>query len=288
MKNKLIPLCITLVVGIILAGSVLIPVINDATDHTYELSNKFTGSGYYHLADSSPVTFVYDDGTYAINDVTVTPFNANYTTITSDGMTVRWSGGAPTIFSESSNTSVAAFELTANNGTITGTYASSSEPTTPVEVELTYTYLFYQDPNGEYIMTGGIGAPSEVYLLDKSEVYCNGYNPDLGTGSDRWFEFKGNIADGFTFKYGTTEITDVVVNAEKIDGYDDAYALTSFEIEIDEDTTITINRFVAPLTVVATKEHNAAADSLLNVIPVLVIVSLVAMAAGAMILKRDD
>ena len=76
MNNKLIPLVLTLVVGIILAGSVLMPVLNDVT----KTEQTFVNNGVFNYGIFTPedtYTLVYNntnlDGKITVNGTAVTP-----------------------------------------------------------------------------------------------------------------------------------------------------------------------------------------------------------------------
>lgn len=288
--KRIVALVVGASVMVLMFSAILVPIIGDATDHTTTLKNVTnTTDRVYEIGNDVPVTFTYADGVYSINGVSYTPFNANYSTITSDGMVLRISGGAYTLFADGASAAMASFNLTANNGSITGTYYTTTEPDTEKTADWAYTYLFYQDSNGKYVMTGAPNAPATVYLLGDTEVYCTGYNTSLGGGTTRWFEFKGSINDGFTFSYGTTTLTDVTVNAVELDGYEETvYAVTNFQIPINDELTVTISRYVAPAEIEVTATSDPAVDALLSAIPIIAMIGIVLAVVGVAIVGRND
>lgn len=283
----LIGIVMTVVVGIILVGSLLAPVISGVTDHSKTFSNVDESlAGVWTLADDTPVTFEYDSTNkiYTVNDVQIQPFSANYSTVTSDGMVIRWSGGNPSVFvpSESKGYSGGDFSITASNGTITATLPDSGEPT---EVTTTYTYLYYQSADGDYVMTNGT---NPIYLMGDSEIHCTGYNTSLGSGAARWFFATGNIDDGFSLTYGTTTVTDYTLNATELSGYEeDVYEVTSIVFHISESLDVTVNRLVAPGEITVTKESDQSIDNLYLVIPLLIIVGLLLVVVRFFTGKND-
>lgn len=288
MKNIFV-MIITLTVGVILAGALLAPVIDDATNHTEILHNDVgqPTDRPYTFADDSPVTFGYDADGYYVNGEHFSQLGANYATITSDGIVLRQGsgGGSLAAYVPSLDKSyVPPYSFTANNGTITGTVIVNDEETT---ITASYTYLYYQDADGDYVMTGANS--SNFYLLKDTEYYCSGYNTSLGSGTARWFFMSGSIEDGFTFKYGANTVTDYTVNATQLEQYEEeVYEVTSIVFHVSESLDITVNRGIAPAEIVVTKIHDNGLDDIFSVIPIVAILVLVVAAMSYLMAFRRD
>lgn len=303
-SKNLLTLAITLTVGIILAGSLLMPVISDAT--TTEKS--FQNNGYYNLtyseADDLTLTWDYTKpNVVTVNDTDITlsigTFPGPVNIACGDDWFLRWTGTDVQFFS-TNNASVTAavanstsISLTASNGSATITNTAP----TPVSQTVSYTFMYVVDPAGLYVMKNSADA---AYLKGDSEIYAIGRSST--TGIVIKLKITGNIKDGFTAEEvgssgANATVGTPVATYTEVEGYKDLYSLTKIEVPIDFEITgtpasftPTYTYFIVPASVTAElSQHLAPGEiAILNALPVLIIAALVVMAAGAIFLKRDD
>lgn len=287
MKNNIIAILVTLTISVILAGSLLVPVINDMTDHSVKYTNAPAGESY--IFAEGDVTFAWDGTSFAINDVETTPLNKNYTTVTSDNFLIRSTDNGFDIALVGTPTwtayAMTEFSITASNGAVTGTYSTSSN--TDVPISTTYETLYYQDTNGDYVMTSG---STNFFLKGDTEILVDGFNTSIGgSGGGRFFKVTGSIDEGFTMTTGSgNTYTDYTLNATKISGVDNAYNVTSIVFTNVNNVDVTLNRLIVPMTIETTEVGTEQFDSLITVIPVMVIVMLLMGAVGALALRGRD
>jgi len=283
-KMNALTLIITLVVGVILTGALLAPVIDDATDHTVVYTNSASGESYIFANET--VTFSWDGAEYLVNNEPTTPLSNSYATITSDLVSVRWATAGPSImfFDTGVAYQTTTFKLTAANGSLTGTYSTTTD--SDVAVNVSYETLYYQDATGSFVMTSGT---SPIYLHGNTEIIVNGFNTNIGgSGGGRFFLVSGTLDDGLALVAGGTTYTDYTVNATKISNVDDVYAVTSIVFENVNGVDVTLNRFIVPATITTTEIGFDGSDALLKAIPIMVIVALLMAAVGAIALRRAD
>ena len=311
MKANILTLAITLTIGIILAGSLLMPVINDATETERTITNL---GDYYVLENPDEATITYADSVLTINDevipvptssngygVSVISIGNGVLRYTPNGQLIKWGSITPY-----SSAPITAANITISHGSLSGTvtYSGSSSPAS-ISATISGDYYVLQESKLDEIMTL---SSSKTYVLGDTIVSCNGVtnvdnNAVYGTCV---FDVVGSINDGFTVKaYNRNAGTDITENLgidnitpvyTKIDGYKDLYLLekVTFTTTTDADTpvTTTLNYqyFVAPTEFKAelAQHLDDGEIAILKALPVLIIAALVVMAAGALYLKRDD
>lgn len=295
MNNKLIPIVLTLVVGIILAGSVLMPVLNDATKTT----DEFTNDGFYRMKEiSNGDTWMKVSGgawTYNTDD-SISYTNGAFNMTLGDDWCVRANGTARGTFvsgGAQDATVVSADDVI----TISGTGISSSGTTTISGYGACST--------GDYILT----EPSTpVYVNSETQIYATG-TTEISTSGSALFHIEGNIKDGVTITayslytttaYDSIETSNVVINYAPVSGYVDLYELTSITFDVTATKTIegtsteftasaTYNSYVVDYKVTAElSEHMTPGQiALLGAIPVMVIIALL-MAAVGVVARRNE
>lgn len=309
--KNLLTLAITLTVGIILAGSLLMPVISDATETERTITNI---GDYYVLENPSEVTITFADDVLTINgEIIPAPSSANGYGVsvisigngvlryTPNGQLIKWGSITPY-----SSVPITEATITISNGALSGTVTYSGS-TTPASISATLgdDYYVLQKTKQNDILTL---STSKTYVLEDTIVSCNGVtnvdsNAVYGTCV---FDVVGSIKDGFTVKaYNRNAGTEITSNLgidnitpvyTKVDGYKDLYLLekVTFTTTTDAETPVTANLqyqyFVAPSEINAELANHLSPGqiAIMNALPVLVIVALVVMAAGSLYLKRDD
>ena len=293
MKTNILTLAITLTVGIILAGSLLMPVISEAT----ETEKTFNNEGYYYMTDlgEDSITYVFDGSKWTINDVVVDIDITELTTIVAaENVIIRANG----YFRGTTTINASALNLTVTADSITGT-ATVSGNTQTINLSLDVYYCAVTEPTG-YVLSK---YNTPTYLHKDSDILADGQSAYTPSAS-AVFRIEGNINDGFTVIPALTSITvtDVECNYTVIDEYIDLYRVDSITFKSvynsgtpsdPSDDVVrdqTYSSYVVPASVTSemTNHLNSGEIAILNALPVLIIAALVLMAAGAIILKRED
>lgn len=310
MNTKLITIALTLVVGIILAGSVLMPVLNSAT----EKERTFTNQGYFTydaVNENTDLTIDFDPATPGVitigeKTVTMPEENGNWTICGSENFTVRYVKTA-------SSTNLQCY---GSNGYIAG---DPSATTTVLHVDVDATEMTFErntsttktysmGTHGFVINTDGNGAlmlkyaNEKAYVLGDSEVYLCGTTFVTGSGTNDFvgvFGY-GSLDDGLTMNafYGTgggqntISFGDVTATYEAVNGFNDLYQVDKFEFPLTQNSatvTATYSYFVVPTEVTAERTAHLTDGqiALMGAIPVLVIVALLVVAVGV-VARRND
>lgn len=304
MKTNLMSLAIVLTVGVILTGSLLVPVLDDAT----ETERTMTNTGYYRMSEigTEDTTIVWDHTTpdkLTVNDEVVdlskVPKNKITTIVITDATVVRY---APItndtliqVYSSAGYYGAGAtagtdMTITIEEGTLT---ADNGSGTT---VSKTITNGYYASNDGKWIMKED-GKDAFIHKDDSIIVLAG--NTAVGSVSVGVYA-NGTINDGLDIE--TVQIDsvvrnptygDVTFNYTDVTGYIDLVKLTNcqFTVTLDETTIdATYSYFLVPYEVTAELANHLdnGQIAILNAIPILIITALVVMAAGALYLKRDD
>ena len=179
--------------------------------------------------------------------------------------------------------------VTNDNGTLTITNGTTT-------VERTNTNGMIAANDGAYIMKGQSEQP---YLTGDTEFYASGFTfRALGVVNSSFVGiFKGTINDGITAisqvptSYSITNETETYT---QVTGeYKDLYKFSGFAFTLTDGTNsgnVSYGQLIVPKEISAElSQHLAPGEiAILNALPILIIVALVVMAAGALYLKRDD
>lgn len=287
-KTNLLTLVVTLTVGIILAGSLLMPVISDAT----KTEQTFTNVGLYYMEvepeDSNEYNYVFDGTKWTLDGDALTTYSG-YNVIVTDTLLIR--GNGQVRGAQFTNMSTA--DLTVTNNAITGSYTVSSDPSTPIAVNWSFT-KFYGETTGvaDYFMSDP--AHNTTYVTSTTVIEGFGVT-DVGT-SHPAIELHGSIEGGVTVSVGEGfEISDVEINYAPVDGYVDLYSwesvtFTLTKISTSESVNATYSVVVIPTEITAelSQHLDAGEIALINALPVIVIIGLVLAAVGAIFIRNRD
>ena len=305
-KMNVLTLIITLVVGIILTGALLGPVINDST----ATERTFVNEGIYSMEsfdDQAEINLTWDHThpkTMTVNDEAVAlPQSTTYppSLVVSDSWAVRYIVQPNqvitlTLFDASSATKFSVnsdetndLTIALSEGTATFTYGSST-------VTETYTSGFVIANDGEYVMKN---SDKVAYLKGDSVIYSTGRTGGLNqlTTNTVSIHLDGTIADGVavTSLYPPAyTASDIVINAAADTKYIDLYRfenVTFTVIDTSSNTdSATYSQVIVPASVTAelTDHLTPGQISLMGAIPVMVIVALLMAAVGAIALRRAD
>lgn len=279
-RNNLLALTIALTVGIIVAGSVLMPVLNDASSDEH-YSNALDSDAVYKLKLLDPtatVTISVDMSTsvMTIGDTTFTIDATHEAYIASDHAWFR-------VYVPSSTTvqyridGMDANATTTSNCTIT--FANGSATFSSGSTALTWTtseFLFVPSVYGTY----GLRSPSEgpQYVNSINDIYvCGVTNNKLVWGQ------------GSTLTDGSNSYEAVFTSAVSlVDGSTNVYEMPTqkdYRMQ-DGGSGYYPNRTIIPLNISGTSESWDNISSLLGAIPVLIIASLVISAVA--IIKKPE
>ena len=306
MNNKLIPIVITLVVGIILAGSVLMPVLNDATKTEQILTNEgFSRYAAIEATEESPIIITWDHtnpkyltvGDDQINcsslqsytsivfgdDWAIRYITAAGSTITT---TIQYIGPTASEYVQVTTAGTADLTITLEAGDMTITDGTTTNTAD-------YTTAYYPNSNGSMIMKA---ANSSAYLLkDSSIINANGITQvgTVGVG----VHFEGTVADGYEFTLyrnsNNTEVTNVESNYVENKDYIGVIELTTVTFDMTPEegdaTAATYSYFLVPYQITAELSQHLTPGqiALMGAIPVLVIVALLVVAVGV-VARRND
>ena len=299
MNNKLIPIVLTLVVGIILAGSVLMPVINDAT----ETERTFINDGYmrYSAIESTATDEITIEWDYTapksltVGDETIdlSVLDKDTSIVFGDNWSVRYTTAGDLQYIGNLNadylfvtaTDEANLTITLNAGSATLVSGTTTKTNT-------YTTAYYPNNDGTMIMKK---ANESAYLLkDSSIISANGITNV--PGGSVGIRFTGTINDGFDFTYyrNTAEYEEenVSANYSEISEYTDLVKLNNITFNLvsgDNDILATYSYFLIPYEVTAENSHPLSPGqiALMGAIPVMVIVALLVVAVGV-VARRNE
>ena len=301
-KTNLLTLVVTLTVGIILAGSLLMPVLSDATttEKTFENEGVFN-YGIFTPDDEYTLTYTQTTGELIVNDVVVPGFdtlNKAYSIVATDDYLARYgstSGGyylqnigyeGANLFVDSGVTAT----ITISDGDLSVTWVKADNTTVTKTVTFTEMYAIVPTTNNAIMKV----AADQVYIKGDSELYASGLTTiTLWTNM---FHFEGTYNDGITITsptFPTATYDNIEWNIEPVSGYVDLYKLTSIEFDITYNDTVThatYSYFGVPEKVTAelSQHLNTGEIALLNALPVLVIIGLVLAGVGAIFVRNRD
>lgn len=288
MKTNILTLVITLVVGIILAGALLAPVVADAQEHAgpiAEKTNTVRGVYTYNIWDGEDVTFEFTEGTsntYTVNGETVTLTAQQNILIASNFFSMRTGGqeANPGInYQYLGTTSGAqatlsyviedgAYTLTIGETVLSGTLewmvyavADGKTGTSGLGQLTTPTSAFYTSNLNNLVVLGN------VYTTGDNDTYFAYYNGDL------------------TVNEAYADVSEVVISKSTTAGYSNIYD-TTLSVKVG-DETFTPYHILAPIKVTG-NETNPGLSSLYGAIPIMVIVAILMVAVGAIALRRAD
>lgn len=303
-KMNILTLIITLVVGVILAGSLLGPVISDAT----KTEQTFDNAGLYHMTEydttaaltiswdhTDPYAVTIDDEKIAL-PTDLLPIDA--TIVGCEEFLIRYNGGtsayiqyyaadytgtiAARVSAETDMTiTIASGTVTITNGTTTDSVSYSGS-------------LFVCSKDGNLVMSP---SNADAYVLGNSDIFATGRSYILSTNFTT--VLSGTLDEGMAAEYwpesavSSWTFGDISVTAEKMNEYKNLYKLTNFTWGANDGTTdanIVYSQIIVPAEVTAELSNHLTPGqiSLMGTIPVMVIVALLMAAVGAIALRRAD
>lgn len=318
MDNKLVMISIAAVIGIIVLGSVLMPILDDATT----VNETFTNEGYYTLnkvTDETESVITWSTDTPKIVNVDGTDIdmsnigvNRSYTILGSDTVIVRYlDNGTDTFFQ--------AFgfvysSLISNSGTGKEVIITISNGDAKWEVSdngvvddtATRTYSIGTDcfeinptNTGDYIAVMK-KANLPAYVKGDSTIRLMGTSITNYSSAIALYGV-GTIDDGLEIStvYKPSNITtvtysDPVVTDERISAYKDLYSLDKFDFTITRDSSspvaVTYSYFIVPAEVTAERSvhFTDGQNAIFAAIPVMIILAVLLGVVALVIRSRMD
>ena len=297
MKTNILTLVITMVVGIILAGSLLTPVISDAQNTIEPITKTNDTAVLLRPAEDGDVLKATFDTTigwvWSLNDVTIEGIGDNTiewnTYLISDAAylsgrgTTGWASSI-TIF-DTNPTTYGGFGNSNYGNEITVTFSGNSMTFAgPVASPLTfpqtvnYTWAYVVCPEIEATYCAAVAGGSAYVNSTDDVILCGVYT----TGENDCSYY---MKDGETRVIGGDYAINVNQNMVLTEGTNDIYTDT-ISVDIGEENFTPFRIFV-PYEVNG-HATNGATISLLGAIPIMVIVALLMAAVGAIALRRAD
>lgn len=291
MKTNLLTLIITLVVGVILAGSLLAPVIGDtsqgleATEKTQanitsylDETEKFTlfqdHTDYTVSLDGEPLTLAASTPILITDKVMIMALVVSSSVTTNPTMGVWAEGIAPLTISGLTWD----ITITLEDGTLSLTYGS---PATTSTFDVEYAYILSPDNSGDFaIMPAAYTTSTQLNDGDSMVFFNNGGWWSTSTAPIKVTAADGTVtASGKTYAYDDqTTGTDITLTLNfKTEKYDNL---------ILESSSPSGLLAVVPSTFTAYEPNEYSA--LLGAIPILVIVGILMIGVGAITLNRRD
>ena len=272
--NKLIQYSVMVAVGVLIFSAFLIPIVNDATVGEKTANN--TGVSFVELSENETLNVKYENKILTVNDEVITPYPI-YSWVFSEDFALRCTSGAAGgkwfIITPTINTELTDLVMTFNNGAYSGTYNGTNA------VSGTYEKVFYKSAEkAPYVMTG----EGVIYVNENSPINCYGV-----TGSTR-VHITGTL-DDITITVGgnTVNAEDINVNMTQVKPGVDLYKFTSVTFSYN-GTDYTYDRVVLPASVDYTDPAaEGSTAAIINIIPLIVIVGLIAGIVGVVAIRRN-
>lgn len=299
MENKLITIVIGAMVAILLTGSLLVPIINDAADDTKVYYNNEFGVLASAGDESIDYTIKYTGNTSGaisevfINDVKVGTVYAGVRAIViSDSYvisqvssTAEWRIYTGNSVSNNSYPAVTSTDITINitKDRSVITYADSDGPKT---LTIDTEWCYYRDDNStDFRIVDYTNADNTVYVNDLSQVRGASWINTTG----EFFNFEGTAVN----VYGDTPETPTMVYEDLTDVMNGVISFnlgavisgnrtSGVHFDVDnngEDYTVYPYFLVIPASVYGQTGSDAAYTAILYVLPLMVIVAIIAAIA---------
>lgn len=270
--RKMVMGVVSVIIALIVVMSCAIPVIsglNDSVTNTYTNSDGMRASlldlSGTHTVVSDGVTYTIDDGT----PITVPNYQVG---MASDLFNGRRFGNAVQWASPFGSSITGYLDLTIVDGVVNGTLTSTATSNVYTFTDQKINYLAYMDSNGNYTMMFSDTQPRSIYLNDPSEQY---YSANYLNTTSQWFSYY----DGALTVGGVAN--DTMTFTGQIMDYDtEVYRYTTTQDDIvftvdnnGEDYVVHPYVCVVPYQVTGMTENNHTIMTIVNIIPVLMIIA---------------
>lgn len=302
MENRIVGSLIVVAVAIIALGSILMPVILDATAKT----DTFTNDSMFFVdsvPEGSQIEYRFEDGVLYVDDTPLSffvdsPYTGGVSVLFTEHIVLRYTGDDHLFLRGYITSTLSGLNATVTSTQITGTYTNASGTT-----EFTWDYTDFYGIVPYETNRAMVTAP--VYLNADSQIIITGFSSVPEFDNYYVIGLSGSIRDGFTAnaytQYSGTLVenisAEVVANMEPVPNYNDLYLLDSLTVSLsltDEETgtvttaTLTFTIFTAPYEVIGERAEPLADSysNLIYTIPIVLIISILLLAVGIFIRSR--
>lgn len=280
MKTNILTLAITLTLGVILAGSLLMPVISDAQKEVAEKVTYTNESAEYLSLSDGDVDITLNSGVLTINDAAYTTSSSDVIIFLSDYFALYNNGTnyyATYLNQNSGVRNVVAVDISVVSNVLTASVTYDNSATQTAE-DINLKFSFYVDPNGNYARF--TSSAIQPYVTKMSDVVAGG---SFYTGTNKTYYWyyegeAGGYSDDYTYDFNAT--------LTLVEGTYDIYTISNCKMSIDNEE-FTPYHMIVKKEVSGTAEKGAA-YSLFGAIPIIVIIGLVLAATAAIFSKRED
>lgn len=286
--NRIPTLVVGLIVAILIVTVVAIPIIDDASKTIY--STEQNTNAQYSMTTGEKLTITGTAPSYTLNGVTLDTYNGYYL-IVSDTIFIS-EGTAQTIIIDTENNNriqtPSEVTFTAENGTWSYTYNSTTKTGS-------YTFLFYPNPEGEfglYTQGGYMSQGDTGYIICPTGGSDPNYRPCFiaeikdkavtSILSDPFILATGNAITPIDLD--TSAIT-LDVDASKDLELSDWYG-SNTRVSYNGSSQAVIN-LMLPIHYKILTEDDSAILSIIDVIPILLIVSLLISIVGVAFVRSQ-
>lgn len=305
-SKNLVSMVLAVTVSLICIASVMMPVLSDATT----TEKTFTNDGYFRMSeyDDSDYKVVWDHtapSQVTINDTEVVSFEGmdSYQAVTyvaTDEFAIRFLndpsnprvqiyGTSTWGFTSASVSSATDITMTVSEGSTT--ISTTADPVVSI-TSTTPSVMYVVDAAGDFVMKD---KNSSAYVLNDSNIVLCGITQ--GTNLEAGVYAAGDVIDGLTYQLfrpssqsETAVFSDEVITSSAVSGYIGLQQLDKINFALtlsNQSLSPEYTYFIVPYQVTAElSDHlNAGEISLIMVIPLIVIVSLLAIVVRA--INRD-
>ena len=305
MENKIVIGIVSAAIAIIVMAGVLMPALSSATETHETIHNE----GYFYMdkitSEDSDYTAKWDHT--APNKITVngetfdimldSTIVNNTSIILGDSFFLRYFPAQEYVGLYYDGVAIVYARASDNTDMIISydgsTLVMSNTAETPVTRSITLSEFYSVSPSGDYVMKL---SSASAYLHSDSEIYGSGRTSivDDIVGTNVY----GSVPDNISVSIWRGDVTasDIVVNAVQDNKYIDAYKFDSvdFTVTNNNDTSktgeISYSFVVVPASVTfELSEHlDPTMNTLLNVIPIIVIIAILLGVVAFMIYNRSQ
>lgn len=298
---------VSITIACLLAVTLLIPIISESTT----TEDTFTNEEYYFTMDK-----LDSSSEHVISWVATTP-----TVITVDDVEITPSWNSVTIFCEEDNmvrcskvsnssdyyinligasneygtgdSTKKSMTLTISNGSFTWVTTNSDDTTAEFTSDFNIAYCINPSGTGDYVMKM---PTSKAYVLGNSSIYGMG-NSTINGVWQNVILVAGSIDDDITATVVSSRLdsdpvlSNVQVFADSVSGYEDLYQFEKVTMTATENsinTTLTYSYVIVPAEVTAERSihPDANTNTLLNLIPLLVVVGIILGTVGIIAMRK--
>ena len=299
MNNKLITLALVLTMGVILTGSLLVPVIDNASKIGTETYTNGPASNSINLATYSTdadfeITMEKDGTTWNIDGIDVNTLSTGAYIITDNLLVILSTTNGYNIRGLNESQAFVTLSPADWNG-VTASVTSLAITVTPENVtvadadsvQTSYTfpnnYVVYSKNDGERVICTGV---ADLYTAGGKDIISVGVNNTnffwCTNGDDSKAVYNATLLDTVL----NCPLTEVTADIDKVSvGVGGDYTVT---VTYNNSTYDLAPQYVSvPLSLVQGSEANTEITSLLGAIPIIVIVALLMIAVRAVLVRND-